>query len=202
MLGESLGSCDAWVVGPSDPSAAAATGAGFGGGALRAAQQQGGGAGPGPAYPLLQGALLAEFEQGLRAAVERAVAAANAQLSPAGGAPPPLTGTVSGPEGGAGAGHVTVSLACQPERRAWLGMVDVAVGVLGAEAGSVAGLTPVVVNMRAPRGASLAVCRRVCLGRAVLRAATLRHAAAALGGDGSDGAGLAQLLAAPGVWKL
>jgi hypothetical protein len=56
----------------------------------------------------------------------------------------------------------------------------------------------VAVNMKAGRGASAAVCRRVCLGRAAVRCAALRAVVAALGGDGSEGAGLVELLAAPG----
>lgn len=58
--------------------------------------------------------------------------------------------------------------------------------------------------MTAGSALSAAVCRRLCVGRAVVRCAALRAAVAALGGDGSAGEGLAEALAAPtagGGWE-
>jgi hypothetical protein len=59
----------------------------------------------------LQGAELAQVEQGVRALLERGLAQ---HRTP--GRPDGVRGAVSGPEGGAGAGHVTVTLQCEPRK--------------------------------------------------------------------------------------
>lgn len=72
-------------------------------------------------------------------------------------------------------------------------MVDLVVGLVLGSIGDLPDL--LVVNMKAGRAASAAVCRRCCLGQVVLRCAALRHSLAQMGDDGDAGAEVIELVA-------
>ncbi|GLC45762.1 hypothetical protein PLESTB_000501400 [Pleodorina starrii] len=146
-------------------------------------------------YPELQGAALLEFKQALESGLRRAAAERGVAVE---------VGVEVAAEGGAaemqpqGRGHVTLSLAVAADAQLWRGLVGLVCGVV---VGELEGVPPLLlVGMEADRATSLAVCRRCCIGQAVMRCAALRLSLVRLGADAecpAAGPQLVEMLAAP-----
>ncbi|PNW77181.1 hypothetical protein CHLRE_10g425700v5 [Chlamydomonas reinhardtii] len=174
------------------------------------AQAQGGGGGggggwghPTAPYPELQGAALLEFQLALESGLRRAAASlvASSSSASAAAAAAAVQVAVEGPAAEGSPlpqGHVTVHLAAAPDARSWSALVSL---LCGAVRGGLPGVPPLLlVALQADRATSLAVCRRCCVGQAVMRCAALRLSLVALGADAESpatGPQLLEMLAAP-----
>ncbi|GAX83501.1 hypothetical protein CEUSTIGMA_g10926.t1 [Chlamydomonas eustigma] len=139
----------------------------------------------GASYPHLKGAALFEFETDIRSVVESSVAVAGGDISAAVTSSQDLDG------------FVMVQLTCKRAEQSWTQMVELAVGLLQ---GSLLGVPSNIflVNLRAGRSSSAAVCRKVCLGKMILGCSKLRRSLVHLGGHGNDGEQILDLLAGGG----
>mmetsp|Transcript_33440 Transcript_33440/g.73943 ORF Transcript_33440/g.73943 Transcript_33440/m.73943 type:complete len:1069 (+) Transcript_33440:427-3633(+) len=133
-------------------------------------------------FPTLKGAALFEVEVAVRAALQHAASSLG----------PGLSVEVLAPS--EAEGHVLVSISAVPMFQAWMSCVELVVGLLQ---GQLPGLPQdlLLVNMKAGRAASAAICRRCALGQMVMRSFRVRQALVELGDDGGAGAELVELVA-------